>query len=445
MFGFSFIAGIIVLGVLVFIHELGHFVVAKWLNIGVLKFSLGFGKRLISRKWGETEYQIALVPLGGYVKLLGESADEKVPESEKHRTFTGQPILRRTAIVAAGPVMNFMLAIIVLPIVFMVGTQQPSHLSSPPVIGWIEPNSPAAEAGFLAGDRILSLDGAPLDNWESLITAVITSPNEELDIAFKRHGDVMSKRLTTRADPNTGAGLAGFHPDIPKMAINDVVTGKPAYQAGIEPGDIVFSINGGSQQDYEEMRRLIEENPGTELTFEIRRGEETFSVGVTPILDPEENRGKVGVAFVPGFPNIDVVTKHYGFFEAVKKGSREVIRLTTLTFSVLGKLLTGKLSIRHLGGPLTIVRFAGQAAQSGFVALLQFVAFLSLNLAILNILPIPVLDGGHLAFLLIESVIGKPVSAKKQEMAYKIGFTILIALMIVVFYNDLVKMFFRFP
>lgn len=445
MFGYSIVAGIVVLGVLVSIHEVGHFLVAKWLGIGVLKFSLGFGKKLIGRKWGETEYQIALIPLGGYVKLLGESPDEKVSESEMGRSFTAQSVIRRTAIVVAGPVMNFLLTVVALPVVFMIGIQQPSYLSSVPTIGWVEPHSPAAEEGFLPGDHIISINGVPLEDWESLIITVVTSPNEELNIAFERHGQLMSTKLVPRADRNTGAGLAGFQPDIPKMAINEVVKGKPADQAGVRAGDIIVSINGASQQDYREMRRLIEENPGKELTFEIQRGEGTRSLTVTPILDPEDNRGKVGIAFVPGFPDIEVVKKRYGFFAAIQKGGHETIRLTGLTFSVLGKLLTGKLSIRHLGGPITIVRFAGQAAQSGFAALLQFMAFLSLNLAILNVLPIPVLDGGHLAFLLIESIIGRPVSAKSQEMAYKIGFTVLVILMIIVFYNDLVKLFFRFP
>jgi regulator of sigma E protease len=445
MFGYSIIVGIIVLGILVFVHELGHFLVAKWLGVGVLKFSVGFGRKLISRKWGETEYQIASVPLGGYVKLLGESADDKVPESEKSRSFTEQSVLRRTAIVVAGPTMNLLLAAVVLPLVFMIGIQQPSHLTSPPVIGWVEPDSPAAEEGFQPGDRIHSINGKTIRDWESLIITVVTSPNDELNIVFERSGHMMSRALVPRGDPNTGAGLAGFQPGIPKMGINDVIKGRPADQAGIRPGDLVLSIDGGSQQDYEEMRRLIEENPGRELTFRIRRESETLSVMVTPVLDPEKNKGQVGIAFLPSFPDIGVVTKRHGLFLALQKGTEEVVRLTRLTFSVLGKLVTGKLSIRHLGGPITIVRFAGQAAQSGAVSLLQFMAFLSLNLAILNVLPIPVLDGGHLLFLVIESVIGRPVSAGKQEMAYKIGFTILIALMVVVFYNDLVKIFFRFP
>lgn len=445
MAGFGIITGIIVLGALVFIHELGHFLVAKWFGVGVLKFSLGFGKKLVSRQWGETEYQIALIPLGGYVKLLGESADEEVSESERSRSFTEQSLLKRAAIIVTGPIMNLTLALLVWPAVFMIGVQQPSYLSSRPVIGYVEPASPAAEEGFLPGDRIVSIDGAPLEDWGSLITTILTSPNEELNITFERDGRLMSGRLVPQADPNTGAGHIGIEPDIPKMIIAQVMEGKPARQAGIEQGDIIVSINGAPHQDYLEMLRLIKENPGTALTFEIRRGEETLSVVMTPILNPEKDRGEVGISFVPGYLDMEMVEKRYGFFPAFKEGAQEVVKWTGLTFSILWKLVTGRFSIRHLGGPITIVKFASQAAQSGITPLLQFVAILSLQLAILNILPIPVLDGGHVAFLLIELVIGKPVSAKKQEMAYKIGFTLLIILILVVSYNDLVKLFYRFP
>jgi len=445
MQGFGIVVGIIVLGVLVFIHELGHFLVAKWLGVRVLKFSLGFGRKIIGRKWGETEYQVALIPLGGYVKLLGESPDEEVPESEKSRSFTTQSVVKRTAIVGTGPVMNLVLTLLVWPVVFMIGIQQPAFFSSKPIIGWVEPNSPAAKQGFLPNDRLLSINRAPLEDWESLISAVITSPNEELDIEFERNGQLMSRKLVPQADPNTGAGYVGLEPAIPKMAIREVIEDTPAHQAGIEQGDIIVSINGAPQQSYLEMLRIIKESPDRELICEIQRGEETLSVAMTPIFNPEREKGEVGISFVPGFLNVEMVKKRYGFLPAIEKGTREVVRWTRLTFSILGKLVTGRFSIRHLGGPITIVRFAGRAAQSGITPLLQFVAILSLQLAILNVLPIPVLDGGHLVFLLIESVIGKPVSPKKQEMAYKIGFGILILLILVVSYNDLKRIFLGFP
>ncbi|NIQ38563.1 MAG: RIP metalloprotease RseP [Proteobacteria bacterium] len=442
---FNIAAGIIVLGILVFVHELGHFLVAKWLGVGVLKFSLGFGKKIVGRKWGETEYQIALVPLGGYVKLLGESPEEKVPESESSRSFTAQSVLKRTAIVVTGPVMNFTLTLLIWPFVFMIGIQQPSYLSSDPIVGWVEPDSPAARAGLLKGDRLVSVGGKRLESWESLRTVVLTSPNEELGIEFERNEQLIFTRLLPEADPNTGAGHAGIEPDIPKMVIASVIAGKPAHEAGMEAGDVVLSINGVPHQDYLEMLRLIKENPGTELAFEIRRGEETLSVALTPIFNPDKESAEIGISFAPGFVNLEMVKRSYGFLPAFKKGGQEVAKWTALTFSVLWKLVRGKFSIRHLGGPITIVRFAGQAAQSGIPPLLQFVAILSLQLAILNVLPIPVLDGGHLVFLLIETVAGKPVSPKKQEMAYKIGFVVLVGLILVVSYNDVVKAFFRSP
>ena len=182
MFWLSIIKGIILLGILVFIHELGHFLTAKWLGVRVLKFSVGFGKKIIGRKRGETEYQIAAIPLGGYVKLFGESPDEEVSESERSRSFTGQSVIRRVLIVAAGPVMNLLLALVIFPLVFMIGIQQPSYLSTKPVIGWVEPESPAAEQGFRPGDQIMTINGKSIPDWESLTTRILTSPGETLTI-----------------------------------------------------------------------------------------------------------------------------------------------------------------------------------------------------------------------------------------------------------------------
>ena len=445
MFWLSVIKGIILLGVLVFIHELGHFLTAKWLGVRVLKFSLGFGKKIVGRKRGETEYQIAAIPLGGYVKLLGESPDEEVSESERSCSFTGQSVVRRMLIVVAGPVMNLLLALVIFPLVFMIGIQQPSFLSTKPVIGWIEPESPADEQGFRPGDQITAINGRSIPDWETLTTRILTSPGDKLTIEFERDGRMMSKRLVPISAPETGAGMAGFQPSVPKMVVNRVVEGGSAAEAGIRTGDFILSVNGGANQDYLTMRGLIEKSAGKNLAVNIRRGDQVLSLTVTPALDPEEPVGRIGIQFTPGFPDIDFVTRSYGLLPAVERGGREVVRLTRLTFAVLGKLITRKLSFRHVGGPISIVQIAGQAAASGFISLLQFTAFISLNLAIFNVLPIPVLDGGHLAFLLVESIIGKPLSARKQEVAYKIGFTVLIALMLVVSYNDIVRVFFGLP
>jgi regulator of sigma E protease len=295
------------------------------------------------------------------------------------------------------------------------------------------------------GDRVVSINGVPVEDWESLITIVVTSPKDELAITFERNGQLMTKHIMPEADPNTGAGHIGIEPDIPKMTIGQVMEGKPAHQAGLQPGDVIESMNGIPDQDYLEMLRLIKENPGRELALTIRRGDKELALTLVPILNPEKESGEVGVSFVPGFPDLELVTKRYELLPALKKGAHEAVRWTGLTFSVLWKLITGRFSLRHIGGPITIVRFAGQAAQSGIPPLLQFVALISLQLAILNVLPIPVLDGGHLAFLAIESVIGKPVSARKQEMAYKVGFAVLVILILVVSYNDVVRIFFKLP
>lgn len=427
----TIIAFIIVLGVLIFIHELGHFMVAKLVGVRVEKFSLGFGPKILGFKRKETEYLIALLPLGGYVKLAGESPEEELKNEPSE--FASRSVGERISIVIAGPVMNLILALVLFPIVFMIGTEVPSYLKQPPVLGWVEADSPAMEAGFKPGDTIVRIDGAVINKWGELENIIMTSPGNSMTVSFLRDGAFMQKTLTPRTNEAYGIGYAGMVYQI-EPAIGGLTPGYPAEAAGLKLGDRIVSIQGVPVQHWNQIPQLIKQYGDKEIEFTVQRGEEKRAFPIKPKL--EEINGKTR-PFIGISPLTETVIEQYGVLESLKKGSLKFGEMTVMTFYVLKRLVSGKLSVKTLGGPIMIAQITGQAAKSGFSNLLLFMAFLSLNLGILNLLPIPVLDGGHILFLLIEFLRGKPLGVKKMEIAQQIGMVLLILLMIVVTYNDL--------
>ena len=351
MLGISIVSLVILLGVLIFAHEIGHFLAAKYCGVKVLKFSLGFGPRLIGKKWGETEYLISIFPLGGYVKLLGESETEDVAESDRDRSFSSQSVLRRMAIVAAGPLFNFVLAVLIFACVYMYGV---------PVL--------------------------------------------------------MTK-------------------------IGDVQKDSPAFSSGMTKGDVITKIGGKNIRKWEDLSSMITDSKGAPLTFEFKRDSRTYSVLITPRLQKAKNifgeeldSYKIGVMPAEAF-----YTERLNPVSAVWEGSKHTLLITKMTLLSIYKMMEGVVSPKNLGGPILIAQLAGRQAQEGVIPFLFFMALLSINLGVLNLLPIPVLDGGHLLFFLIEVVKGSPVKPKWREFAQTVGFTILIILMIFVFYFDLTR------
>jgi len=427
----TIIAFIIVLGILVFIHELGHFMVAKWVGVRVEKFSLGFGPKLLGFKRKETEYLISLLPLGGYVKLAGENPEEELQNDPSE--FASHSVADRAQIIIAGPIMNLILSFLLFPLVFMIGTEIPSHLKHSPVLGWVEADSPAMEAGFKPGDTIVRIDGEAIKNWGQLDTITMTSPGNSLTVSFLRDGAFMETVLTPRTNEAYGTGYAGLVYQL-DPAIGGLNPGYPAETAGLKLGDRIVSIQGMPVQHWNQIPELIKQYRDEEIEFTIQRGEAKHAFLIKPKL--EESNGKtrplIGIS-----PLMETVIEQYGFFESLKKGSLKFGEMTVMTLYVLKRLVTRKLPVKTLGGPIMIAQITGQAAKSGISNFLLFMAFLSLNLGILNLLPIPVLDGGHLLFLLIEFLRGKPLGVKKMEIAQQIGMVLLILLMIVVTYNDL--------
>ena len=427
----TIISFIIVLGILVFLHEFGHFIVAKLLGIRVEKFSLGFGLKVFGFRKGDTEYLISLLPLGGYVKLSGENPEEGLKNEPFE--FASRSVGDRAKVVVAGPLMNILLAVVLIPVVFMIGTQVPRYLKQKPVLGWVEPGSPGEKAGLKRGDEIVRINSTSVSKWTDLENFILTNPSSTLKVSFLRDGSERESVLTPLANENYGTGYAGLLYQIDPV-VASVTLNYPAEKAGLRAGDRIISINGQPIIHWNQISELIQKNGGKEIELVVRREGKMASFSLIPKLESINGKTKpfIGIA-----PFVEMVTEKYGFFDALKKGIQKLYEVTGLTFYTLKSLITRKISVKTLGGPIMIAQITGQAAKAGIANLLFFMAFLSLNLAILNLLPIPVLDGGHLLFFLIEGLRGKPLGFKKMEIAQQIGLAILILLMLIVTYNDL--------
>ena len=419
---------IIVLGILVFIHEFGHFVFAKRAGVRVETFSLGFGPRLFGWKRGETDYRISAVPLGGYVKMTGE--DPKEEDAGREDSFAKKSVAARMKIVLAGPLMNLILPFFLMPLVYIVGIEQPAYLDEPAVVGWVEQDTPAATAGFRPGDRIVRIQEEEISTWEKAKILFASNPNQVLQVEYMREGKPMHTEITPDSSGYAG-GYTGLDHERPAL-IGGVSPGMPAEKAGLEAGDRIVAIDGAPIHYWGQMAAIIRAHPDDPLQIAIDRNGEASSLTVTPILDTETESGLLGIAYQE-----ETVFKRYGLWKSVQNGVRNVGQAFVLTFYVLGKLFTGGLSIKTLGGPILIAKMTGDAARVGLSSLISFVAFLSLQLGILNLLPIPVLDGGHVLFLTLEAVLRRPVNIKIREGAQQVGFIMLLVFILIISYNDI--------
>ncbi|HKZ46930.1 MAG TPA: RIP metalloprotease RseP [Thermodesulfobacteriota bacterium] len=430
----TLISFLVVLGILVFIHELGHFIMAKLSGVGVLKFSLGFGPKIIGIKRGETEYLISALPLGGYVKMVGESTDEEVSQEDNEKSFANKPLSKKAAIVVAGPIMNLVLAFALLPLIYLIGIQIPAYLDKEPIIGYVVKGEIADKAGLRKGDIILSIDDESIKNWEELNTAIISNPNRSLKLKIKRDGALKEILFTPEASSRTGGGIAGFLPPV-SPAVGGLNKGLPAEKAGLNIGDTILAVNGVKIDHWIELQQAIQNKKAEEKLLLIKRGNETFTVGIKPELNEDIKAYVIGIS-----PLQETITRRYGPVGAVIEGTKKMGELTIMTFVIIKKLFFGEISIKTLGGPLMIAQVAGQAAESGLTALLSLTAFLSLQLGILNLLPIPVLDGGFFVFFGIEALRGKPLSEKVMTIVQNIGIGLLVLLMVFVTYNDVMRL-----
>ncbi len=510
----TILAFIFVIGILVFFHELGHFMLAKRSNIRVEKFSLGFGPKLVSFVRGETEYLVSALPLGGYVKMYGEGKEANIivesvadtesplvsgdriveikgfnlgeyaswekllyalksgPNQEKeleverdgriytflanhsdlhnieayyekdyHRGFSGKSLTDRFLVVIAGPAMNFIIPFFFMPLVFMFGISVSGYLEDPPDITYVKKDSPAHLSGFAAGDRILSINGKDVENWRDVNIGVQSNPDSLLEFRVRTGSETRTLTLFAEAGPD-GRVETGFARPI-AAAIAQVSEGRPAWKAGIRPGDKIKAIDGVEVTDWNHMSDIITESGGKELDFTVERGGEEMNFRLAAEMEKGIERYIIGIT-----PSTDTVLKKYGFLESLYRGVAEAARMTVeitfLFFGFLFKLVTGKIALATAGktvaGPLLIAKVSGDVAQSGISNLLQFTSLISINLALINLLPIPMLDGGHLLYMAIEKIKRKPLSVKTLEITQRIGFSFLIFIMAAALYNDILRM-----
>ena len=417
-----------VLGVLVFVHELGHFLAARRVGIRVLTFSLGFGKKLVSFKRGDTEYCISVLPLGGYVKMAGEAGEE--PRTGAPDEFLSKTKWQRFQVLIMGPIMNLMLAVVLTAVVLTQVSQEAVFLTEAPVVGVVTANSPAEQAGLLPGDRLVQVGGSDIKDWRDVALQIGTkAPGNRVEIVYERNGERRSTRVQTQKEEGVEGSTIGVKPDTYPL-IKSTVAGGVAEKAGVKADDVVLAIDGQRMVYASDLRAVVSKKPDVEIELTIRRDGAEQHIRLTPIREGDE--GRIGV-----YPTEMMRPVDLNPLEAVGQSVKENYEASGLIFSMIGGLFTGENSLRQLQGPVAIAQMSGEAAKFGWLSIFQFMAMLSLNLGLLNLLPIPILDGGHILIMLLEGVARRDFSMQMKERMLMAGFVLLMMLMVTVFYNDL--------
>lgn len=427
-----------VLGVLVFVHEFGHFFMAKLVGIRVEVFSWGYGKRLVGIKKGDTDYRISMIPLGGYVKFSGEEVLEEKREMNA-QDFMAKTRWKRFLVLVMGSLMNICLAIVLMSIINMSGVSVSKYMDGKPVIGWIESESPAEKAQLQVDDEILSINNRKIDTWSDVELALGTKPDKTIDIEIKR-GDLVliiplltesrSVKLTKESREKIEIGYAGISAKIWAQVMM-VTPGSAADKAGIKAGDVIREIE-GKPAHYFVFSETIQKYPEQEIDFGIVRDGELIHLNVTP-----KREGDVGVIGVA--TRVEFVSRQVGFFGAIAQSVKENARMAGMVVTFIKDLLTGEASTRQLGGPIAIANLSYEAFKMGFMTLIWWMAFISLQLGIINLFPIPMFDGGHIIVLGLEGLFRRDFSVKVKQVIMQIGFVLIIILFVFVILNDVVK------
>jgi regulator of sigma E protease len=455
------IAFIMIFGLLVFLHELGHFVIAKWCRIRVQVFSLGFGPRLFGFRGPETDYRVSLIPLGGYVKMLGEETEMELVADPRDRAhdgagvqtgegvdegippedaFSSKPRWQRFLVMVAGGIMNVVLAVVIVAGMNLVGRREPAFLHQAPRVAGVADGSPAERAGFQRGDRIVAVDGEAVTAWAEFQQQVLFNPGRTLTVTMERGTGRVDLPVVVTLPPEDAPqhryriGYVGVTELAFDVQVWRVLEDSAAQRAGVQAGDILVAIDGEPILTSKDVARLISARPQAETRLRLRRGDEILTLTAVP--EDREGKGLLGVDTGP-----TVIVRELGLVEACVESLRLNVERVQLFFTVVGKLLTGGLSVRAISGPVDIFIFSGQALRQGWYEYLDLMALFSLQLGILNLLPIPFLDGGHIAILAIEGIRRRDLSARLKERLLQVGFVALILLMGVVLFSDIVKNF----
>ena len=450
-FLFSILAFIILVGVLVAIHEYGHYLLARLCNVKVLRYSIGFGKVLWSKKTGldQTEYCLSAIPLGGYVQLLDERSEE-VNENEKHRAFNNQSATKRILILLAGPFANFFFAIVAYMTMFSLGV--PGVV---PIIGEIEPESIAWQNNLKSGDQIINVGEKEVQTWQASLISMIGEilDDEQINITLKdKFGNVkyatldVTGRTKELTAPNALMPALGFKPFVPsiKPIIESVITDGPADRAGLLPEDVIQKVDDVDINNWNQFAEIIVARPNQNIQLEIKRQDRTYLK--TVLLDSNADNNNQGFIGLKARIDEDQLKQYqaiqkYRFPKSLTMAINETNQMVVLTLNMFGKMIQGQISGKNLSGPVGIARDAGTVAKRGFIATLSFMAIISISLGILNLFPLPILDGGQIVFVLIEKLIGRPLPERIQIVFQQFGIGALLFLMVFALYNDLIRIF----
>ena len=427
----NLLAFILVLGFLIFAHEAGHFFMAKLFRVKVLVFSFGFGRRLFGFKKGDTDYRVSLIPLGGYVRMAGDTPDEGGPivTTGAPDEFLSKPKWQRFLILFAGPGMNILIAIAFVTLINMIGLEYPVIR---PVIGAIETGMPAAKAGLKTGDEIVRINDEPINDFEDLVLAIRLNSGTALRVEYLRDGKRQTTVMTpARENGDYGpVGRAGIGPLVDPI-VGKVKEGSPAWNAGLRAGDRIVSVNGRPIRSLNEFNEVVTKVGGAPLALGVARGGSALDVKLPAVkFDAEDPyRGFMG----------PIATRKLALGPAIKESVRENWKMLKYSVNAIGRIFRSEGSVKELSGPIDIARISGDMLRRGWVAVVMLMAMISLQLGVMNLLPIPVLDGGHIAILLVEGVARRDLSLRAKERIQQLGFAVLAALMIVVLYNDVMK------
>lgn len=427
-----------VLGVMIFVHELGHYLAARALGIRVLIFKLGFGNFIFKFTRGPTEYGVAWFPIGGYVKLFGDPTEveggeeeiplEEIPEIDKKEALFYRPAHHKILVFVAGAAMNILLAFAIAPLVYLIGIEEQKM---PAAIGSVTAGSPAEQAGLKAGDTIVSIAGKPTTGFKDVVMAEALNPRNTVEYNVLRNGQALTITVTLGEDPKEGIGQSGIMPPPLSARVGGLVEDSPAARAGLQLGDTILMVNNAGLRSWDDLQKAINQAGDRESALVVSRAGARIELKIKPEFNPDFNRYLIGIS-----PYVETEFVRYGLGRAASEGAKDALNYIVLTFEILWKLISGQLSAKTMSGPLGIGAITSQAAHSGLAAVIGLMVLISVNLGILNLLPFPPLDGGHILVSAIEGVLGREIKMKYKEAAFRVGFFLLIGLMILVTIKD---------